>query len=1090
MNKSIVWVLLALTGLFVCSLAGIAQAAVFKAYSLQEAERRLRRTTPVDSELTRLGEITAMAGLVYDKETGDLILVGQVEENREPILLDDFVVAMRSLLVHNEWPLVSIDKDTDESDSQKRLIRFEGGIENTQFGRDFLEADITLKKMSLDLLPTDIWGIRSYFALAVDEFEENTCLDAISSRFWYDVFGKGSLAVRDGVFAIDGFRIGIYPQVISVNGKPVSHAQEIRDEVAERFAAAVNNNMADLCAYYPEIGRLKTLFDLVCLAKGIQTMSARPDLDYFLYDYLLTHNEIPAEFTAITRKANREVAGVNHVLHVEGGVELRALIMRIEDGDVTALRDVVLKSRPTSRALTWEVPLDGWQIPGHSREEFVDEPAGMGTFRGFSSGDARIGCYVSRRVGILGGLNLNSEGFVSPPFSRKRPDFDMVERLSTPTFSTDVGGVMLQGTAAISGDSQADVDLSSGSFCLIVGGERARLDPQVHRKFNTALWSVYFSDIDPGISIDPIAPGADKHLVRYIGRVINTDLGRIMREADYLMKKWAVGTERPAIPGFKCVDDLTARHGLRYIGASRRFWFVPEQMRFRSGDGMLLFDDGRMTCRTEYVFQDRTYKAEPADEAFAEFFSEHYQEIAEEYPVYGDLFDYAKMVSLAKYLKQSGVPLLWYLMANRDLILTEDSPGTVEALARGSAYFEGLEIEGGVDLGSEGEYVYDAMAVDAIADANSRLNSTTHSLSGLSPSEDAHQFAGNRFSFDLENHSYSVIPHHSLTSGRDRRGIRYQTDLAFRHNGEPGLELVRYFNPRQQTAEEFGQGWHLLIPYQIKPHDATSQEFLNAIIPEQMVLENLLTGEGEVLTFSTDRYTIAGYVPDVARSSQTIGLFIMSDASYRLADKLGNEFWFDQAGYLTDIILSDDYHMHFDYFSDFTNAFDKSPYELHQFGENWVDVLNARMPERLIVEDVINGDSEVFVFCDTTEFVGYVPESEQTSRFEALVVMSDGSFRLLDNAGNENAFTPAGRFQGAVVFSERPMIASISLGQQRVDFIYQYDQMSRARIVSAHYSIEGGAASPAHIVRYHYDDADRLCRIERVCNRDNDLRFD
>ena len=48
-----------------------------------------------------------------------------------------------------------------------------------------------------------------------------------------------------------------------------------------------------------------------------------------------------------------------------------------------------------------------------------------------------------------------------------------------------------------------------------------------------------------------------------------------------------------------------------------------------------------------------------------------------------ELFEYAKMVSLSKYLKENGVPMLWYL-SNKDMILTEDS-GTVDALARKSA---------------------------------------------------------------------------------------------------------------------------------------------------------------------------------------------------------------------------------------------------------------------------------------------------------------------------------------------------------------------------------------------------------------------
>jgi hypothetical protein len=108
-----------------------------------------------------------------------------------------------------------------------------------------------------------------------------------------------------------------------------------------------------------------------------------------------------------------------------------------------------------------------------------------------------------------------------------------------------IGGVMLCNTATIVDFSNKDLELVCGNFSLVIDGKNARIDPRTYRKFITALWCVYYCDQDPGISIDPIAPDVDKHLVRYIGRVINTDLGRVMREADYLMKKWAVGAERP-----------------------------------------------------------------------------------------------------------------------------------------------------------------------------------------------------------------------------------------------------------------------------------------------------------------------------------------------------------------------------------------------------------------------------------------------------------------------------------------------------------------------------------------------------------------
>ena len=136
--------------------------------------------------------------------------------------------------------------------------------------------------------------------------------------------------------------------------------------------------------------------------------------------------------------------------------------------------------------------------------------------------------------------------------------------------------------------------------------------PKLYRKFITALWSVYYSDQDPGISIDPPKRETEEepseaefmkpetHSVRYIGRVLNTDLGRVMREADYLMKKWAVGTEKPNYPGFRSVDGYCTGGGVQHAGVRRRFWFVPEDLRFRQAEGLLLFESGRMRLNTEF----------------------------------------------------------------------------------------------------------------------------------------------------------------------------------------------------------------------------------------------------------------------------------------------------------------------------------------------------------------------------------------------------------------------------------------------------------------------------------------------------------
>jgi len=132
-------------------------------------------------------------------------------------------------------------------------------------------------------------------------------------------------------------------------------------------------------------------------------------------------------------------------------------------------------------------------------------------------------------------------------------------------------------------------------------------------------------------------------MVRYIGKVINTDLGRVMRDADYLMKKWARGNGDSNIPGFMNPDKISGKRGFAYIGAWSRFWFVPQDMKFKRGGDILLFDDGRMTVKTEYMFNGDNMRADPSNERFAQFFTDQYhKKIAEQYPCTGSFSNMPK----------------------------------------------------------------------------------------------------------------------------------------------------------------------------------------------------------------------------------------------------------------------------------------------------------------------------------------------------------------------------------------------------------------------------------------------------------------
>ncbi len=1431
----------------------ITYAGPFVAYSMKEAEKRLSDSGRGNSELIELGGITDLAGMVYDDKNKDLIIVGQINKGKPPITLDDLVVSMRAVFIYKKTPTVSIDKTPETITSKKQTVNYEGGIENTHLGKDMLDADILLKNLALG--KKEVQKVDSYVSLKANQSQEGKDEEYIASRFWFKNMTP-SLAVREGVFAIMDMRVGIETEVVYAEDKgvPLQELPGIRDKIGDEFARQAIENLSDISQDFPVLTRAMPILALVSLAKGMETLQMDVQLDYWLHDYKVPCVETLKYYDLI--EENREINGRNMLLTVSGGFDTNPLVIKLKKGNVTALKEAVLNSRPSGNALIWHPPLEGWQIPGVEDIEYEQNASSSSRKNGFSldsilskknanplpqnkvtlnvtdfginhwkpglqtgddlthtnrvfsnipkSGQILIAMppdnefnkmtksqltqsiYEKVKARVDGGLavgtknfelqlvqNINMGGYFDgnrqkmvndfgecaykaigmihndlksknldtyayatvgsngtkvftenvtswksymkgtslydgrafktptidtiktlgeknvhifntkgdlpalPPnpllnsianhdvtksikkefpginvtlldpidrdglvhisgmssdarflakdyiggnsyttpkqvaggdflFSNQQklntsfgeksfnkplpaikselPKFNIYNELPKQTISSNVGGVMLRDVAKVEGAEEARVDLMSGNFSLVVDGQNARLDPEVFRKFVTALWSVYYSSEDPGISIDPIAPKEKKHLVRYIGKVMNNDLGRVMREADYVMKKWSVGTERADVPGFLNPDDAANRRGTVNVGAWSRFWFVPENMKFKRGGDMLLFDDGRMTLKTEYMFMDdKNMHSDPSNEDFARFFTEHYNKIAEKYPVYKDLFEYAKLVSLAKYLKENGVPLYWFLMANKDLVITEDSPGTVDAFAKGSDYFKGVGIEGGVDLGfdvkQEGHYVYDQTAIDAINRAVSKHPTNTTSTS-ISANPSITKTGSEPFSFDLGKESYTVLPQHSLTSGKDRRGIRYQTDIALRGAGfrlteealgnieyyvyrrelakeinpivesmdkqkleaeyeniykekdkiatgraekvieklrglkdqdfkaedkfaialektlgkeqfdqfkplifkhayyKTNLEIVRYFNRNKQGVSEFGKGWRLLIPYQIKPYGDAKRELHNIMIPEKMAVENLITGEQEILTFSADQYTSAGYVPEKIEKSQVVGLFIMTDVSYRLADKLGNQFWFDPSGYLTDMIFSEQQRVHVDYLGEYTDSFDQPPYHVQPAGKERVKFLNVRVPKKIEVIDLVRGGSEELVFSDKGECAGYVPEDEGKSRYKILALMSNGAYQLVDKEKNEVKFSPTGDFEGMIVHSGYPIVKSVSQGGHKVGFTYTTDKSGKVFIAHAYLSENKEDAKPLYMVGYKYDVEGRLSGIK------------
>lgn len=344
------------------------------AFSMKTAQQHIenscdnwRKEKP---EVYNLAQINKVEGFVYDTESNDLILVGQHEDNRVDLTLDDLVVALRAKFRYNEWPLVSIDPTPDTERTQMQFVRFEGGIRDTAFGQALLDADYRLKQMSMGFEQTGIAGLLTSWDRNIQELEARTSIGQgkVDSRFWfYPIIPV--VAVRKGICVMRGLKIGVFTEVLSatIDGRPVENIRDYQNATDKAFAIDISEKFDKLCETQPSFNRLRGLQELVALSKALEELEYKPDLTWWIKKYPLTKTETPKEIKVLQRRYD----GWRGWFEVSGGVHMVALAMRLNTGDVHALREAVLITRPSADALNWAFVAAEWIIPIEPKQENV-----------------------------------------------------------------------------------------------------------------------------------------------------------------------------------------------------------------------------------------------------------------------------------------------------------------------------------------------------------------------------------------------------------------------------------------------------------------------------------------------------------------------------------------------------------------------------------------------------------------------------------------------------------------------------------------------------------------------------------------------
>lgn len=316
------------------------------AFSLRQAESLMRAGKQI-AELTSLGGITEIFGLVHDKATNDAVLVGRRQDGAASLSLDELATAVQARIVRQEWPLVSIDKVADTQRTGLQQIRWEGGVAETSFGAKLLAADEFLKNAALGLAPSTGLPFKPYFDLCAESAASGQ-MTACSSRFWFHT-ADATLLAREHVFILEGLRIGV--RSIRVAGASQN------DVLADRYAAAFSANFDSVAQRRAEVAALEPLFDAVAVAHGMESLPA-DIVDFWAHRYKPVRAHTPSQCRLIRRQ--KQVNAGSAVLELNGGVDTRVFVQRLRDRDHIAFQEAVLKTRPAAETLSWSVPLSAW----------------------------------------------------------------------------------------------------------------------------------------------------------------------------------------------------------------------------------------------------------------------------------------------------------------------------------------------------------------------------------------------------------------------------------------------------------------------------------------------------------------------------------------------------------------------------------------------------------------------------------------------------------------------------------------------------------------------------------------------------------
>ena len=369
----------------------------------------------------------------------------------------------------------------------------------------------------------------------------------------------------------------------------------------------------------------------------------------------------------------------------------------------------------------------------------------------------------------------------------------------------DVGGVSFNYTAKVLGSLGnivgATYDSTTGQL-ILVGEQTYPLPPMDFDDLAVAVRSIYGlggkPPHDPGVSIDPDLADRAYQKVRYEGATENTHFGKVMFEADYLLKQIAIGKdpagnaiEAKSLGGASLFASLI-NEGIR--DCDYRFWFVPRAVSLtKTGDGKsFIFDQNELEIRMELKGAPSS-RAKSLAEEFTYRLNQNLNGLAKEYPIFNELKRLAKITAVVKWMKENSIPIDLELFRNY-LPKVGHTPNRVKSALN-------ARLLGGILYCTSGGVTYTfnkSNFHEKVGDEAALMAEATEAR----PNEDAVSWP---LGDGLRANAQTLVRMPKVGAVR-----KTFTDFYLAISGAFPLEINRYYNSFNERASGFGVGWDVL----------------------------------------------------------------------------------------------------------------------------------------------------------------------------------------------------------------------------------------------------------------------------------------